>query len=119
MENKTKVTFENINLLKAFLQEGKFSAVIGDIRDLKVKMDTLCKDARVREKELVAEKQKEEAKKLDEVVIPVVEKPKVVEVVASSAFLPQEATQSTRQRQDLREKKKKLFSSLKCLQMLE
>ena len=35
MENKTKVTFENINLLKAFLQEGKFSAVIGNIRDLK------------------------------------------------------------------------------------
>ena len=81
MENKTKVTFENINLLKAFLQEGKFSAVIGDIRDLKVKMDTLCKDARVREKELVAEKQKEEAKKAIEVATPVVEKPKAEEVV--------------------------------------
>ena len=86
MENKNKVTFENINLLKAFLQEGKFSAVIGDIRDLKVKMDTLCKDARVREKELVAEKQKEEAKKAVEVVVPpVVEKPKVAEVVAQPA----------------------------------
>ena len=60
MENKNKVTFENINLLKAFLQESKFSATLGNIRDLKIKMDTLCKDARAREKELLAEKQKEE-----------------------------------------------------------
>ena len=45
MENKNKVTFENINLLKAFLQESKFSAALGNIRDLKVKMDNFlsCK----------------------------------------------------------------------------
>ncbi len=95
MENKTKVTFENINLLKAFLQEGKFSAVIGDIRDLKVKMDTLCKDARVREKELVAEKQKEEAKKAVEVAAPVVEKPKA-EIAQPDVAKPQVQAQAAK-----------------------
>ena len=58
MENKNKITFENINLLKSFLQESKFSALIGNVRNLKVKMDTMCKDARAREKDLLVEKQK-------------------------------------------------------------
>ncbi len=54
MENKKKVSFDNINLLKSFIKEGKFSALTGSIKNLKIKMDTLCKDARAREKELVA-----------------------------------------------------------------
>lgn len=53
MENK-KVSFDNINLLKSFVKEGRFSALSGSIKNLKVKMDSLCKDARTREKELIA-----------------------------------------------------------------
>ena len=63
MENKQKVSFDNINLLKSFMKEGKFSALIGNIKNLKVKMDTLCKDARAREKDLNAQ---QEAEKLQE-----------------------------------------------------
>ena len=54
MENK-KVAFDNINLLKSFLKEGKFSALSGNIKNLKVKMDNLCKTARTREKELLSQ----------------------------------------------------------------
>lgn len=63
MENKQKVSFDNINLLKSFMKEGKFSALIGNIKNLKVKMDTLCKDARAREKDLTAQ---QEAEKMQE-----------------------------------------------------
>ena len=54
MENK-KVSFDNINLLKSFIKEGKFSALNNNIKNLKVKMDNLCKQARTREKELLAQ----------------------------------------------------------------
>lgn len=67
MENK-KVSFDNINLLKSFLKEGKFSALSGNIKNLKVKMDNLCKTARAREKDLIAtaEAEKEKEQKLQE-----------------------------------------------------
>ncbi len=61
MENK-KVSFDNINLLKSFIKEGKFSALNTNIKNLKVKMDNLCKQARTREKELLAEAEVEKAK---------------------------------------------------------
>ena len=39
MENKNnKVSFDNINLLKSFIKEGKFSALTGSIKNLKVKI---------------------------------------------------------------------------------
>ena len=54
MENKKTVSFDNINLLKTFIKEGKFSALTGNIKNLKLKMDALCKSARSRERELLA-----------------------------------------------------------------
>ena len=59
MENKSKTKFENVGLLKEFLAENKISNLVGNIRSLKVKMDSLCKSARVREKELKLQQQKE------------------------------------------------------------
>ena len=59
MENKSKTTkFENVGLLSDYLKEGRFSNLIGNIRSLKVQMDSLCKEARAREKELIVEQQK-------------------------------------------------------------
>ena len=62
MENNKKVSFDNIKLLNSFLTQGKFSALIGNIKNLKVKMDTLCKDARAREKQLLANIEAEKIK---------------------------------------------------------
>ncbi len=62
MENKSKTKFENVNLLNDYLKEGKLSALMGNIRNLKVQMDNLCKEARIKEKDLLAEQQKVEQK---------------------------------------------------------
>ena len=70
MENKNKSTkFENVSLLGDYLKEGRFSNLIGNIRTLKVQMDALCKEARVKEKDLIAEQQKSEALKVKETAL--------------------------------------------------
>ena len=76
MENKKKVSFDNINLLKSFIKEGKFSALTGSIKNLKTKMDNLCKVARAREKELtaIAEAERVKAETVEVKVQPVEEK---------------------------------------------
>ena len=67
MENKNKTTkFENVGQLSDYLKEGRFSNLIGNIRSVKVKMDDLCKEARAREKDLIAEQQKLDAIKAKE-----------------------------------------------------
>ena len=67
MENKTKTTkFENVSLLTEYLKTGKSSALIGDIRNLKIQMDNLCKEARAREKDLQLVQQKQELQKSKE-----------------------------------------------------
>ena len=68
MENKKTVSFDNINLLKTFIKEGKFSALTGNIKNLKLKMDALCKNSRTREKELLAtaEAEKVEAQRIEQ-----------------------------------------------------
>ena len=68
MENKSKTKFENVGLLKEFLAENKISTLVGNIRSLKVKMDGLCKSARVREKELKLQQQKELEKQIEKQV---------------------------------------------------
>ena len=81
MENKSKTTkFENISLLNDYLKEGRFSNLIGNIRNLKIKMDNQCKEARAREKDLLAELQKQEATKVKEVLQEVKEPVKVESV---------------------------------------
>ena len=73
MENKQKVSFDNINLLKSFIKEGKFSALTGNIKDLKIKMDNLCKSARNREKNLTLQIQSEKEKSIKEEKVKAVE----------------------------------------------
>lgn len=73
MENKQKVSFDNINLLKSFIKEGKFSALTGNIKDLKIKMDNLCKSARNREKNLTLQIQSEKEKSIKEEEVKAVE----------------------------------------------
>ena len=54
MENKKKVVvIDNINRLKSFVKENKFAEVLNSIKSLKLKMDSLCKEAYAREKALV------------------------------------------------------------------
>ena len=57
MENKNKVKFQNVGFLKEYINDGRGSALISNIRNLKLQMDNLCKEARAREKDLVAEQQ--------------------------------------------------------------
>ncbi len=63
MTNKTKVSFDDINLLKSFFAEGKFSTLSKNIRSLKEKMISLNDNAKKMEKELISKKEAEERAK--------------------------------------------------------
>ncbi len=103
MENKKTVSFDNINLLKTFIKEGKFSALTGSIKNLKLKMDALCKNARAREKQLLAtaEAEKLETQRLEQAKQVVVEQPKKEEVkVEPKVEAPTQPAQPQRPQQN-------------------
>lgn len=63
MANNQKVSFDDINLLKSFFSEGKFSSLSGKIKALKDKMILLNDNARKAEKEQILKKEAEEKEK--------------------------------------------------------
>lgn len=63
MANNQKVSFDDINLLKSFFSEGKFSTLSTKIKTLKEKMILLNDNARKAEKEQIAKKEFEEKEK--------------------------------------------------------
>lgn len=86
MTNKQKVSFDDINLLKSFFAEGKFSSLSSKIKTLKEKMIVLHDNAKKAERELIskAEAEQKEKAKIEEAPVPSftapVEVPKVKEV---------------------------------------
>lgn len=78
MTNKTKVSFDDINLLKSFFAEGKFSTLSKNIRSLKEKMISLNDNAKKMEKELIIKKEAEERAKqeAEKIAVPSFSAPK-------------------------------------------
>ena len=63
MANNQKVSFDDINLLKSFFSEGKFSSLSNKIKNLKEKMILLNDNARKAEKEHLLKLEAEEKEK--------------------------------------------------------